>query len=457
MYPAASDDGLPRQLLAGPVVTPPRDQSGDRRYLKPEMIDEVFGYHPPSSETVGHVHTLIRAELRRMAHWLNDLLPEGPLKTTAINGLRDTMWAANAAVAVGQTPDWAEHAGRHVHFYNGEVVASFEAEQREVTKLGQWFLRYGSAMLQQGSAVDNAIRLLGEYNDLLSSSETAQEAATLTGQVWQPAPQRSGITDSEAATAVFEALGEASMCWDPPPAGVFDSTHATSVGERLLRRLGYQVPEKRQAAVRPSSSRAVSDEEAAEAVFQALGQAGLAWDQIPGAYRAEIAAAVGRDLLPRLGHAVPERYLGVSGRDEVAQLIFNGEPLTYDRLTTLTHRAYAAYGDSVNWQNYQGLPMPQWPDLGGKIQHAWLTAVGSAIEMYRAMVRLQIADPAEAVMPVQGDPPRFALGVVTPELEAGERDGEEYLADVAPPEVAERIDAFLEHPETGARPERTES
>ena len=32
---------------------------------------------------------------------------------------------------------------------------------------------------------------------------------------------------------IFEAVGEASMCWNPIPKGVFDSTKAGDVGDRL--------------------------------------------------------------------------------------------------------------------------------------------------------------------------------------------------------------------------------
>lgn len=33
---------------------------------------------------------------------------------------------------------------------------------------------------------------------------------------------------------VFESLGTASMCWDPIPSGVFDSTEAEKVGNKLM-------------------------------------------------------------------------------------------------------------------------------------------------------------------------------------------------------------------------------
>lgn len=36
---------------------------------------------------------------------------------------------------------------------------------------------------------------------------------------------------------VFQALGHASMCWEPRPEGVFDSQEASKVGNELLRTL----------------------------------------------------------------------------------------------------------------------------------------------------------------------------------------------------------------------------
>ena len=37
---------------------------------------------------------------------------------------------------------------------------------------------------------------------------------------------------------VFQALGEASLCWNPKPSGqVFDSDECKKIGERLIRSL----------------------------------------------------------------------------------------------------------------------------------------------------------------------------------------------------------------------------
>jgi hypothetical protein len=41
-----------------------------------------------------------------------------------------------------------------------------------------------------------------------------------------------------AREAIYQALGKASMCWDPRPTGVFDSEAAKKVGEELEELLG---------------------------------------------------------------------------------------------------------------------------------------------------------------------------------------------------------------------------
>lgn len=32
---------------------------------------------------------------------------------------------------------------------------------------------------------------------------------------------------------------------------------------------------------------------------------------------------------------------------------------------------YAAYGDAVGWVNAAGAPLPEWDDLGGRLQRGW--------------------------------------------------------------------------------------
>lgn len=41
--------------------------------------------------------------------------------------------------------------------------------------------------------------------------------------------------DTPVPTAIFEALGAASMCWETPEgAGVFDSSRAAAIGDELI-------------------------------------------------------------------------------------------------------------------------------------------------------------------------------------------------------------------------------
>lgn len=52
--------------------------------------------------------------------------------------------------------------------------------------------------------------------------------------------------------------------------------------------------------------------------------------------------------------------------------------------------AYNAYGDYVEWKDYQGLPMPKWEELPEKIQVAWLKAGIAAVEGYHSLIDTRI-------------------------------------------------------------------
>lgn len=43
--------------------------------------------------------------------------------------------------------------------------------------------------------------------------------------------------------------------------------------------------------------------------------------------------------------------------------------------------AYAAYGQTTDFKNFQGNPMPAWDDLGDPIRRAW-TAAAAAVASY---------------------------------------------------------------------------
>lgn len=48
--------------------------------------------------------------------------------------------------------------------------------------------------------------------------------------------------------------------------------------------------------------------------------------------------------------------------------------------TELAKIAYQGYGETTGFKNFQGQPMPEWKDLGEKIQNAWIAAVGAVID-----------------------------------------------------------------------------
>jgi hypothetical protein len=50
-------------------------------------------------------------------------------------------------------------------------------------------------------------------------------------------------------------------------------------------------------------------------------------------------------------------------------------------LDELAMAAYTAYGDYVEWHNYQGRDMPAWVDLGDRIQGAWKAAASRVAAM----------------------------------------------------------------------------
>lgn len=43
------------------------------------------------------------------------------------------------------------------------------------------------------------------------------------------------VQDQELKEIIGIAIGEASMCWSEPPKGVFDSTRAIEISNRLLK------------------------------------------------------------------------------------------------------------------------------------------------------------------------------------------------------------------------------
>lgn len=48
--------------------------------------------------------------------------------------------------------------------------------------------------------------------------------------------------------------------------------------------------------------------------------------------------------------------------------------------TELAQVAYRAYGETTDFKNFRGDPMPEWADLPQKIQQAWVAAADAVKE-----------------------------------------------------------------------------
>jgi hypothetical protein len=62
-------------------------------------IENRFAYHAPTDEEKRNAHTSVRNACREVADFLNETLPEGREKSTAITKLEEAMFWANAALA----------------------------------------------------------------------------------------------------------------------------------------------------------------------------------------------------------------------------------------------------------------------------------------------------------------------------------------------------------------------
>ena len=60
-----------------------------------------FSHHPPTDESI-EKHSTVREECLLLAYSLNELLPEGREKSTALTKLEEVMMHANAAIARNQ-------------------------------------------------------------------------------------------------------------------------------------------------------------------------------------------------------------------------------------------------------------------------------------------------------------------------------------------------------------------
>ena len=82
-----------------------------------------------------------------------------------------------------------------------------------------------------------------------------------------------GPASDDMKRIVFEAIGEASMCWSETPAGIFESTRAKAIGENVMKAIApyiHQAEEKVREADKEAieKARATAGEEAAKIAKQ---------------------------------------------------------------------------------------------------------------------------------------------------------------------------------------------
>lgn len=77
----------------------PPEGMESNQVIGPEEISNRFGYHPATADTAPQ-HDSVRQAYMQLAHWLDDFLPDGRDKATALTHLESSMHWANAAIAM---------------------------------------------------------------------------------------------------------------------------------------------------------------------------------------------------------------------------------------------------------------------------------------------------------------------------------------------------------------------
>lgn len=67
--------------------------------IDPQDIANRFDFHPATTQEKRNAHTSVRQTVRRAADAINEQVPDGREKATAITKLEEAMFWANAALA----------------------------------------------------------------------------------------------------------------------------------------------------------------------------------------------------------------------------------------------------------------------------------------------------------------------------------------------------------------------
>lgn len=208
-------------LPAGSSVPDPRPETTDSDIPGAEKMTE--SYKPPEDETAGQHLARLGTDAQT---WTSDFAYRFPGSIAGINMGRRAGYETMLGWFAG-----AIEAGRTTGYSQGRTAALDETPE----------------------AVD---KILEEAPDSWDGEESGDwiavqfvkemcrrlDAAGLSREKYPDEVTPPHSRDEAAAGMVFEALGEASMCWSERPVGVFDSERAGDVGRRLLLKLGFRVP-----------------------------------------------------------------------------------------------------------------------------------------------------------------------------------------------------------------------
>ena len=71
-----------------------------KRLTTDEELSNRHAYHAPKNDATVMAHAGVRNKTLELALWLNQILPECPEKTVALNHVREAMMYGNAAIAL---------------------------------------------------------------------------------------------------------------------------------------------------------------------------------------------------------------------------------------------------------------------------------------------------------------------------------------------------------------------
>jgi hypothetical protein len=77
--------------------------------MDPLDLRNRFDYHPPKDEATRTAHEQVRGKCLELAEFINDTLPDGREKSTAITNLEQVMMWSNAGIARPQLPRGDHH------------------------------------------------------------------------------------------------------------------------------------------------------------------------------------------------------------------------------------------------------------------------------------------------------------------------------------------------------------